>query len=302
MTDYPSLDQIEVVLRSGRGVAIVCEGNSPREDEAIFASWFADLSRDVTFHAQDGWKFVEHAVNELRRRGVPVPVFGLLDRDFLPDEDLGREGRESYGGPLFHLPAYDIEGYLLSDPNGWLDVLRYLHKREKALPQAWSSAADVRAHIHACYQEALPAAAHNWTVQALDAEHHGRPGFAPRKYLADLTALSQVPLPDALAAWATPFGAEQDAMRIYGERLDFLQGLPGQAELSKYVSGKIVYRRFHQLVPFAPGRSRLDRVYLADLYIEKHPEAPAEVAELVRRIIALGRAELAVQEQRRRQP
>jgi hypothetical protein len=65
MSGYKSLDELEIVLRSGAGIAIICEGEDYREDEFFYKEWFGDLGRMVTFHAQDGWE-----VRAGRRQGA----------------------------------------------------------------------------------------------------------------------------------------------------------------------------------------------------------------------------------------
>ncbi|WP_433936217.1 hypothetical protein AB3662_16120 [Sorangium cellulosum] len=285
MSGYKSLDELEIVLRSGAGIAIICEGEDYREDEFFYKEWFGDLGRMVTFHAQDGWECVQDAVKELRRRGTPVPVYGLLDRDFTPDEELARQLEPSFDGSCYRLPRYDLESYLL-DPEGWLGVLRrVLWRREGRVPEEWDTAQAVADRIRAFYREALPIAAHNWTVRRLAESHAAQPSFVGRSYLTAVQALATVNAEDALANWASAFGAQDAAREVYRDRLAFLRAREDDLDaLQKHVSGKLVFQELHRSIPCA--RKRPDRMDLAERYLDQCREPPPELAALLRLILA----------------
>jgi hypothetical protein len=73
VTNACGLEALDLALRGGRGVAIICEGERPEHDEYIYREWFGALAREVTFHSRDGCLAVRTAVEELRRREV-VPA------------------------------------------------------------------------------------------------------------------------------------------------------------------------------------------------------------------------------------
>jgi hypothetical protein len=260
MSGYKSLDELEIVLRSGAGIAIICEGEDYREDEFFYKEWFGDLGRMVTFHAQDGWKYVQDAVKELRRRGTPVPVYGILDRDFTPDEELARQSEPSFDGTCYRLARYDLESYLL-DPEGWLGVLRrVLWRREGRVAEGWDTVDAVADRIRGFYREALPIGAHNWTVRRLADAHGAQPSFVGRSYVTAVQALATVNAEDALATWASAFGAQDTAREVYRERLAFLRAREDDLdELRKHVSGKLVFQELHRTIPCA--RKRPDRIW-----------------------------------------
>ncbi|AUX22266.1 uncharacterized protein SOCEGT47_027670 [Sorangium cellulosum] len=288
MSGYKSLDELEVVLRSGAGIAIICEGEDYREDEFFYKEWFGHLGRSVTFHAQDGWKCVQDAVMELRRRGTPVPVYGLLDRNFTSDEEIARQMTPSFDGACYRLPRYDLESYLL-DPEGWLGVVRrVLWRREGHVPPGWDTTQAITERIHDFYRQALPIAAHNWSARRLAESHATQPGFTARSYITAIQALATVNVEDALGAWASAFGADTLARQTYLERLAFLQAREDDLdELQKHVSGKLVFQEIHRAIPCA--RKRPDRMDLAERYLDQLREPPPEIAALID--VILSRAE-----------
>lgn len=280
MSRYKSLDELEVVLRSGAGIAIICEGEDYREDELFYKEWFGELGRLVTFHAQDGWECVQDAVSELRRRGTPVPVYGLLDRDFTPDEEIARQSESSFDGTCYRLLRYDLESYLL-DPEGWLGVLRrVLWRREPHVPAGWDTTQAVADRIRGFYGEALAVAAHNWTVRCLAERYGAQPGFVGRSYVTSVQALAKVNPDTALSAWASAFGAQDAAREVYRDRLAFLRAREDNLdELQKYVSGKLVLQELHRTIPRA--RKRPDRMDLAERYLDQRRAPPPEVVALL---------------------
>lgn len=289
MSGYKSLDELEVVLRSGAGIAIICEGHE-REDEFFFKEWFAHLARRVTFHAQDGWKRVQEAVTELRRRGTPVPVYGLMDRDFTPDEEIARQADPAFDGHCYRLPRYDLESYLL-EPEGWLRVLqKVLFRREERLPEGWDSVDAIAGHIHGYYRAALPLTAHNWTCHRMAQACGSRAGFKGRPYLPSIRALQTVHPEDALGSWARAFGAEEEARESYRDRLSFLEAQAEHIdELQKNVSGKLVLHELHEAIPYA--RKKPDRMAFAERYLDQRPDPPAELDALIRHILTRAEAE-----------
>lgn len=287
MSGYKSLDDLEVVLRSGAGVAIICEGEDYREDEFFYKEWFGQIGRSVTFHAQDGWERVQDAVTELRRRGTPVPVYGLLDRDFTPDAEIARQSDPAFDGFCYRLPRYDLESYLL-DPEGWLAVLqKLLFRREPQIPAGWDTIQSVADQIHGIYRAALPIAAHNWTTHRLHEIHAMQSGFSNKRYLTSLQALEKLDVETAVVNWASSFGASEVARETYRERLAFLRATADSLdEMQKHVSGKLVFHELHRRIPCAPNRQQPDRMYLADRYLEYRPKPPPEVDTLIQRILS----------------
>ncbi|MBI5490530.1 MAG: DUF4435 domain-containing protein [Deltaproteobacteria bacterium] len=286
MTAPAGFDELELALRGGSGVAIICEGETYRQDEAVFRRWFERRAREVTFHAQNGWRRVVHAVEQLRRLAAPVPVYGIVDRDFAPDAELERQHAAEFRGPVFRLPRCTIENYLL-EPAGWHEVVRALHVREPQLPTGWDSLPAVSERLSEAYRASVPVAAHNWTVHVLRERFERQAGFCDTEYLRHSGVAEQVDLGARLAAWAGGFGAADEARAEFAGRRDLLVGLADPVRLSTYVSGKLVLQRVQQDVPIAAGRRRPAVDELVDRYLDKRPEPPEEILGLVARILAV---------------
>ena len=52
MNGYPVVDELEVTVRAGRGVAVIVEGESAEEAPWSYGQWFGDRARQVTFFPQ----------------------------------------------------------------------------------------------------------------------------------------------------------------------------------------------------------------------------------------------------------
>jgi hypothetical protein len=288
-----TLGEIELALRTGRGIAVICEGETSREDEFIFSRWFADRSLELTFFCQDGWKRVVDAVTGLRGAAAVVPVFGLCDRDFSAAADIVVQTDQAFAGHVYRLPRYDIESYLL-DADGWLAVLRHLHMRSGGPPAGWDTAQAIQARIEQIHRQAIPIAAHNWVVRDLDDAHHQDASFAPRDYLGGLAALAALPnLATVLDGWAQRFGVGTQAQQLYEQRLTQLTAM-SSSELVAYVSGKLVLRELRQALPRPRGHHAQHTVEdLVDDYLDRHDTVPTEIGNLIGCILQRGRAELA---------
>ena len=290
MTSAGVVDDLELALRGGDGVAIICEGERPDRDQFVYQVWFASRAREVTFHARDGWVQVQKAVEELRRRNMPVPVFGLTDRDFAPEEEMAVQGIPTFSGPVFRLPRSAIENYLL-DPAAWLDLLRSLHRRRPSALEGWNSVGAVEAHVLDAYRASIPVAAHNWAVHDLTKEFGDRPDFCGREYLRSWQAANgDPPLPERLARWATAFDREERAREQFEARHAVLAAAAENVEeLGRFVAGRLVLGHIQQAIPIVEGRGRPGVDDLVDRYLDKRPEPPDDVAFLVDRVLSFGR-------------
>lgn len=55
MTSFPSVDELEVALSRGQGIAVIVEGNSYQDDPWFYGQWFGDRAQEATFYPQNGW-------------------------------------------------------------------------------------------------------------------------------------------------------------------------------------------------------------------------------------------------------
>jgi hypothetical protein len=282
VTFRKSLDEIEVTIRSGAGVPVVCEGETPQDDEFILASWFSSQATAISFFAQNGWRMVVDAVNELRGRGCPA--WGIVDRDFAPDEEIARQRAPDFDGRVFRLPRYDLESYLL-DPRGWLHVVGRVHRREGTLPAGWDTEQAVADRVMEAFTDCFVLAAHNFAVHEVWAACRERPGFVERKYWHDAQAgPGRDPLSD-LRAWADGFSAADMAAAAYEKRLAELRSCHDPEVLCRLVPGKEVLRHVWNKMPIPRNRKKMDLKSLQDEYLEHLPDPPSDVRLIVDRIL-----------------
>lgn len=290
MSGYHDLTTLATAIRSGIGTPVVCEGESADQDQSCYSTWFAPLATRISFFAQDGWPKVAEAVAHLRGEQLPLPVYGLIDRDYHQDARAAAQHTTVPPDHIFCTDRVTLENYLL-EPDGWFAVVRALHSRQPDLPAGWDTPAAVQSQLEAFFTAALPTAAHNWTVSAIDQTHHTVAGFTSREHYQHTKALEHRSPETLLEDWAGGFGAGAEAVATFGAKLADLQKCKSLAELHSRVHGRLVLAQLQESFPFVPGRPRLNTEALLDLYLDKHPEPPDDLASLITRILDCADAE-----------
>lgn len=283
MSPYPLLDELEISVRAGRGVAVILEGESFEEDPWYYGQWFGNRAREVTFFPQDGWAQVFTAVAELRTRCPEVPVYGIIDRDFADDGALDAD----FAAGIVRTPLFTLENYLL-DPECWAAVFRLIFRRQGGAPGGWDDAGQVANHISTAYRTCLDLAAHNLVVKHACTAYRNLAMQTPepdRRYREHPDAFKQTPPAARLAAWGTSmdcpepldvrFAHEQARMAALGE-----QGWP------TVVSGKHVLKVLQAQFPLLAGAGKFGLSHYLNLYLDRCPDPPADLAALIDRIVA----------------
>lgn len=285
MKDYPSIDQIEIEITAGRGIAIIVEGDSFRDDPYYYRRWFDDRASEVSFYPQDGWSQVLNAVAQLRERVPGMPVYGIRDRDFCEDAELDR-AFETHG--ILCTPRYTLENYLL-DPKCWAAVMQIIFDRDPVAAKGWNDEAQVCTFINDAYRNCLGLAAHNWVVKLIAAKYLAQATQQPREYLKHPRALAAaVALLASLCAWGKQLGVTEDLNAVYAEKLAELEQMEFAA-WEKQVSGKYVLHALYQQFPLPAGSGRLPLDQFLNLYMNQCYEPPADLSALIERIIAHAR-------------
>jgi hypothetical protein len=282
MNGYPVVDELEVMVRAGRGAAIIVEGESAEKDPWFYGQWFGDLAREVTFFPQDGWTRVVEAVAELRRRCPDVPVYGIIDRDFADDAALDLD----FASGILRTPSYTLENYLL-DPACWAEVFRFIFRRQMETPAGWDQAALVHGYIEAAYRSCLDLAAHNWVIK-YGWDHYPAQATASsehqRTYREHSDALAGIEVADKLRTWGLQMGCAEDFGALFEDkRLSLLAG--GPDSWAKHISGKYVLRVFHRAFPRRPGAGQFDLGHYLNEYLRACPNPPDDLSRLLERIL-----------------
>jgi hypothetical protein len=284
MNGYPVVDELEVTVRAGRGVAVIVEGENAEEDPWFYGQWFGDRARQVTFFPQDGWTRVIDAVAELRRRCPDVPVYGIIDRDFAEDEALDAD-YATLG--ILRTASYTLENYLL-DPTCWAAVFRLIFRRQGGAPDGWDQAELVQGHIEAAYRSCLDLAAHNRVIKYVWDSYRELAIAAAerdRSYRDHPDAFKEIHAAARLVALGAQIGCPEDlgarfaAVRATVERA----GLAGWQQM---VSGKYVLHVLQSRFPLLPGAGRFGLSHYLNLYLDRCPEPPVDLTRIVERIIA----------------
>lgn len=278
-----TLDELEVRLRSGQGLAVIVEGSSYEEDPWFYGQWFNYLARQIAFFPQNGWPRVIEAVRELRRRCPDVPIYGIIDRDFAEDEaldaDFDRDG-------ILRTPCYTLENYLL-DPECWAKVFRFIFRRQGRAPDGWDDLATVQVRVEQAYRFCLPLAAHNYVIKYGCTLYPVRAAQTPeteRTYREHPDALARLNVFAKLRAWGEMLGATEDLGALYEKELDRLeQG--GFSVWQRHVSGKYVLAVLHRDFPRLPRSGQFSVGHYLNLYLDRCPQPPADVQRLIERIL-----------------
>lgn len=281
MPQYPIIDDLEVQLRTGSGIAVLLEGDSYEEDPWFYNEWFGDLAREITFFPQDGWPQVVRAVVELRRRCPDIPIYGIIDRDFADDSALNADFATQ---GILRTPLYTLENYLL-DAVCWAAVFRFIFRRKPTIPGHWGEPEGVTACITDAYAACLPLAAHNWVIKWGNdrcAVQAAQTREQDRIYREHSDALRDIDPAEKLRTWGQQLGSPEDLGNMYRQRLAELE----QADFATWqahVSGKYVLHALHQTFPRANGQFALSH-YL-NLYMERCTQAPPDLTHIIDRII-----------------
>jgi hypothetical protein len=276
----PSLDELEIELSTGSGVAIIVEGNSYEDDPWFYGQWFGDRAREVTFYPQNGWYQVVAAVNALRERSIGVPVYGIIDRDFCENHELDAEF-ESKG--ILRTPRYTLENYML-DSSCWATVFKRIFTRNPAAARGWDDEQQVTNFISDAYRDCLALAAHNWVVGAITAKYSS-PTTQSRKYLTNHEAVKDLEaVLQSLVNWGVNIGASEDLYKLFGDKLSQLKNVTIET-LSQQVSGKYVLERLLDMSPGSPNKNRFPLDLYLNLYMESCSTPPADIVNLIERII-----------------
>lgn len=276
----PSLDELEIELSTGSGVAIIVEGNSHEDDPWFYAQWFGDRAREVAFYPQNGWHQVIAAVTALRERSIGVPVYGVIDRDFCEDHELDAEF-ESKG--ILRTPRYTMENYLL-DPVCWAAVFKRIFIRNPTAAQGWDDEQRVTNFISDAYRDCLALAAHNWVVGEITAKYPS-PATPSRDYLTNHTAVEDLEaVLQSLVNWGESVGASEDLHKLFDDKLSQLKNATIET-LSQQVSGKYVLKRLLDMSPGSPNKKHFSLDHYLVLYMESCSTPPADIVNLIERII-----------------
>jgi hypothetical protein len=275
-----NLDCVELRNRTGRGVAILVEGEEGG-DVWFYRQWFGN--RPVAFFAQGSWYQVGEAVIELRIQCPDIPIYGIIDRDFAEDSAL-EVNFDSQG--VVRTPLYTIENYLL-DPNCWAKVFDFIFRRSGRAPDGWDEPLQVWNYIEQVYSECLPLAAHNWVVKFCGEKYQDKIliGGKQFKYLESPMALSGRNAEIVLLEWGRHLGIAENLGDLFTQKLGELRA-SDFAGWQKQVSGKYVLRELHRRFPLRKGGTgRFDVNHYVDLLLQFCPEPPEDLDRLIRYVL-----------------
>lgn len=283
MRAFPSIDELEIELLAGQGIAIIVEGDSYAEDPFFYGQWFGDRARDVTFFPQDGWAQVIRAVAELRQRCSAVPIYGIIDRDFCEANALDADF-ETKG--ILRTRQYTLENYLL-DPNGWAKVFQFIFRAHPGGAKGWDDVGVLPLFINQAFGECFVLSAHNRAIKFGNDNFADQAVLTPEKsrcYLEVAHALEKDRAVQKLQGWGEQLGAGAKLIEIFEEHLATLN----QADLShwqQHISGKYVLDWLHRRFPKRPGAGQFDLKHYLNEYLRACPEPPPEITELINRIV-----------------
>ena len=283
MSAYPAIDELELEIRAGRGIAIIVEGDSYEADAWFYGQWFNDRARQITFFPQNGWPRVVAAVAELRRRCPGVLVYGIIDRDFAGDDALDADFDDE---GILRTSLYTLENYFL-DPACWAQVFAFIFRRQGDAPDGWSDPAQVGGYIEQAYGDCLTLAAHNRVIQFGNQRYSTQATQTSeneRAYREHPDALTGVDPAAKLHAWGQQLGAAEDLGERFEQALRDLQTV-GLTEWEQQVSGKHVLKKLHRRFPRLPKAGLFSLGHYLNLYLDKCPDPPPDLASLIGRII-----------------
>jgi hypothetical protein len=260
---------------AGSGVIVIVEGETYQDDYYIFTRWFGGRAREVSFFPQNGWKKVVAAVADLRAALPHRKVFGIVDRDFTPDQVLDQQARQCPGDGIFRMHQYTLENYLL-EPAGWFAVVQLLYRAGP--PAGWSTEAEVALKIEGFYRQLIRVGAYNHTIHE---ENDRQPvdSLSYREHPDAVMTAEQV-----LSSWGATRTPPQALDQVFLARVQVLTGR-ASADLSKWITGKAVLNLLAQALPRLKGKGGFPPDVLVNLYLDKCPRPPPEIELLVTRIV-----------------
>ncbi len=279
----PSLQEIR--QRIGSGIAVFVEGASEKDDPFYYRRWFDDQARTFTFFAGGGWQEVMRIVQELRQQDPALPVYGIIDRDYADDEEWEAFNEQFEQTHVLKTPKFMLENYLLN-PDGWAKVFEFLFRRYGGAPEGWRSPEEIALKIEDAYRACLSLAAHNWVIKFGNERYTEQAATTPenlRCYLQHPDALQGVNPEEKLAQWGKMLSAKENFAELYQQRLTWLQQ-QSLLDWEKFVPGKFVLAVLHRQFPRRPGARGFDLSHYLDLYMDKCPEPPDDLNEILQRI------------------
>ncbi len=279
-----SLPSVEEILqRTGSGIAVIVEGESEKDDPYFYGRWFGGHAKTFTFFAGGNWQGVINSVQKLRQEIPSLPVFGIIDRDYADDDEWEAFNAQFPQTHVLKMPKFTLENYLLN-PEGWFRVFCLIFRNNP--PSGWDSPKAIEQKIREAYKNCLPLAAHNWVIKFGNEHYKDRAEQTPereRKYLEHPDALKGLDPESKLRQWGEKIGSVEDFGNLYRERLNCLQEMTPD-EWTKFVSGKFVLRILHRQFPRRPGRGQFDIDHYLDLYLDKYPQPPKDLDDILQKI------------------
>ena len=279
---YLSIDELEVKIRVGKGIAAIVEGESDEDDAWFYGYWFGNLASQITFFPQNGWSKVVSAVQELRHRCPKNPVVGIIDRDFAPSDQLETD-LATHG--ILRTRYFTLENYLL-EPEGWANVMALIFRR--GAPDGWDDATCVQKYIEDCYRDCLPLAAYNRVIKFGCTKYEQQALLTPKRqrvYKTHLKGLESIDPVSKLREWGTRLGAEEDLAQLFKQHLHRLSKSSFNI-WQQEVSGKYVFAHLHSLFPLPPRKKRFDRYHYLNLYMVCYPTPPSDLVNMIAKIFA----------------
>jgi len=222
MTVYLPIADLELEVRTGRGIAIIVEGETYDDDAWFYGRWFNDRANEVTFFPQNGWRQVIIAVAELRRRCPGVPVYGIIDRDFVDDAALDADFNTQ---GILRTPCYTLENYLL-DPVCWSQVFALIFSRGQDQARGWDDLIQVQTYIEQAYRTCISLAAHNRVIK-FGNEHYSAQAALTREtdrtYREHPDSLANIDPVAKLRDWGNQLGAVEDLGAAFEQFRDELE-------------------------------------------------------------------------------
>jgi hypothetical protein len=283
MITYPAIDELELEIRAGRGVAIIVEGNGYDDDPWFYGQWFNDRAQQVAFFPQNGWHRVVEAVAELRRRCHDMPVYGIVDRDFA---DSGALDADFATSGVLRTPRYTLENYLL-EPGCWAQVFAFIFRRQHGAPDGWDAPDQVFSYVEQAYCDCLALAAHNQVIKSGNERYADRAVNTPvseRSYREHPDALSGIDPVAKLCTWGTQLGATEDLGELFNQALCVLRN-GNLATWQEQVSGKYVLSVLHHRFPRLPHSGQFPLLHYLNEYLRACPEPPLDLVRLIERIV-----------------
>jgi hypothetical protein len=257
---------------------VMVEGETQQDDPYFYQRWFGNRATRISFFAQNGWQQVERSVRELRDELPDRSIYGIIDRDFAPQDLLEAQYRTDPSDGIFRSTYYTLENYLF-EPVVWHRVLLALHRH--APPEGWRDQADIAERIRECVREFLPVAAYNRVIRRENMRCHqtldGRPD---KTHVRQMQGFD----PEELSRWGQGRQCGEDLGQRYLAELRALEQLPIE-ELHCWIHGK--YLLENVWLPRIP-KGGINQKHLVSLYIDQCATPPADLVRLIDRIMEVG--------------